>query len=123
MQPGAYNFELNLNTVIAISIVGLVLIIIIFILVRYGFKYNKVDGVILGKNEKTRFDEMYELLKNLKNELVGIRRDILRLNLISTENSIEERMDAGKRYIDAGGNGPASALYEKLKRDYQEGLM
>jgi hypothetical protein len=123
MQPGIYAVELNLYAVIAFSILGFVLIVIALILIRYGFKFNKVDGIIFGGNEKKRFNEMYDLLKKFEKELIGIKLDILRLNLISTENPIEERLDAGKRYIEANGNGPASALYEKLKQDYQDGLL
>jgi hypothetical protein len=122
MQPGMYAVEFNTNTVIAISILGIVLIVTIIILVRHGFKYSKVDGIILGDNEKIRFDEMYNLLKKFESEIKMIKRDILRLNLISTENPIGDRLDAGKRYTEEGGNGQASALYEKLKQNYKESL-
>jgi hypothetical protein len=123
MQPGTYAIELNFNAVIAVSILGVFLIVTVLILIRYGFKVSKVDGIIFGGNEKKRFNEMYDLLKKFEKELNGIKLDILRLNLISTENPIEERLDAGKRYIEAGGNGPASVLYEKLRQDYQDGLL
>jgi hypothetical protein len=122
MQSGTYAVELNMNSVIAVTILGIILIVIVLILIRYGFKYNKVDGIIFGGNEKTRFNEMYDLVKKIERELTGIKRDILRLNLISNENPIEERLDAGKRYTESGGNGPASVLYEKLRHDYQKGL-
>jgi hypothetical protein len=65
---------------------------------------------------------MYNSVKKIETKLLSVERDILRLNLISMENPIEERLDAGKRYTESGGNGPASVLYNKLKNDYKESL-
>jgi hypothetical protein len=35
---------------------------------------------------------------------------------------IEERLSAGQRYIDLGGNGATRAYYEKLADEYKKNL-
>lgn len=45
---------------------------------------------------------------------------LLRLQFISTEMPISERLIAGKKYIDHGGNGDVRIQYEALAEEYKE---
>jgi hypothetical protein len=116
----SFDFDISPMAVIAVAIIGVVVIIILLILTKRGARINKNDGIVLGVDENLRFDDMYKTVKNMESKIIGIERDVLRLNLISSENPIEVRLDAGKRYIEAGGNGPALVLYDKLQRDYEK---
>lgn len=44
--------------------------------------------------------------------------DILRLTIMSDNMPITERIIAGKKYIDRGGNGDVKKYYEKLIDDH-----
>lgn len=46
----------------------------------------------------------------------------LRLTIMSDEMPIGERLNAGRKYIEAGGNGEVKAYYEILKQNYQKQL-
>lgn len=48
--------------------------------------------------------------------------NILRLTFVSTEMPIEERLIAGEKYVNAGGNGAIKAKYEIQKRQYEKEL-
>ena len=43
---------------------------------------------------------------------------ILRLTVMSPEMPVSERLIAGKKYIDAGGNGDVKHYYETLVREH-----
>ena len=43
---------------------------------------------------------------------------ILRLTVMSPEMPISERLIAGKKYIDAGGNGDVKQYYKQLLKDH-----
>jgi hypothetical protein len=46
---------------------------------------------------------------------------VLQLLLLHDEHlPIRERLNAGKRYIDLGGNGATAVYYKKLEERYQE---
>lgn len=47
---------------------------------------------------------------------------LLRLSLVSEEMPMEERLEAGRKYVAAGGNGPAKALYKILLEQYETEL-
>jgi hypothetical protein len=49
-------------------------------------------------------------------------RDIQRLVLHDEHLPMEERLSAGQRYIDLGGNGATRAYYEKLVETYKKEL-
>jgi hypothetical protein len=49
-------------------------------------------------------------------------RDIQRLILHDEYLPLEERLSAGQRYIDLGGNGATRAYYEKLAEEYKKRL-
>jgi hypothetical protein len=41
----------------------------------------------------------------------------------NTDISIEERIDAGQNYIDAGGNGSERIYFEKLSNTYRQKIL
>ena len=47
-----------------------------------------------------------------------IHLSILRLTVMSPEMPISERLIAGKKYIDAGGNGDVKHYYDNLVREH-----
>ena len=47
---------------------------------------------------------------------------LLRLQFISTEMPISERLIAGRKYVDHGGNGDVKIQYEALAEEYKEQL-
>lgn len=81
-------------------------------------------GVIIGAIKK--------LIKPIRDELKTIDElkrhteenylNILRLTVTSEEVPIEERLIAGDKYIQAGGNGAVKAYYHKLQEDYEKEL-
>jgi hypothetical protein len=58
----------------------------------------------------------------LPNSLVidGIITKTKKLIMYSDNISIEERIDAGKTYLELGGNGSGAVYYETLKSEYKE---
>lgn len=44
----------------------------------------------------------------------------LRIIIMSPDMPIGERLNAGEKYIDAGGNGEVKAFYKKLFQEYLE---
>lgn len=44
----------------------------------------------------------------------------LRLTIMSDELPIEERLEAGEKYIKEGGNGPVKVKYHMLQEEYQK---
>jgi len=46
-------------------------------------------------------------------------RDIQRVTLFNEQLPLEERLDAGERYMKTGGNGAGRVYYETLKRKYE----
>ena len=46
----------------------------------------------------------------------------LRLVIMSAEIPIEERLQAGEKYVKEGGNGQVKAFYKKLQEDYLKGV-
>lgn len=48
--------------------------------------------------------------------------DIKRLTFVSENMPIGERLDAGEKYVKAGGNGEVKVQYNVLKKQYEEQL-
>lgn len=66
----------------------------------------------------TFFSEIYGDVKAIKEKGQENELSILRLNVISEEMPMSERLEAGEKYIARGGNGGVKqlycALYEKV---------
>lgn len=57
----------------------------------------------------------------LADKLCQVHKSVLRLTLFSDTSSRvkhEQQLEAGREYLELGGNGPAEAQYEALKADY-----
>lgn len=59
---------------------------------------------------KDRLHKIDEMAKHDKEQYLAI----LRLTVMSTEMPISERLIAGKKYIEDGGNGDVAAYYKQL---------
>ena len=46
--------------------------------------------------------------------------DIKRLTFVSKDMPIGERLDAGEKYVNSGGNGEVKVQYNVLKKEYEE---
>ncbi len=77
-----------------------------------------------GKITNWLFKSINERLtktENDMNERFGkTERDILKLIIMSHDMPIEERLNAGKRYVENGGNSEVKAHYMVLKEKYEE---
>ena len=66
------------------------------------------------------------IIQNIANKLsvskrLGLVERTLQLLLLhDTHLPFSTRLDAGKRYLDLGGNGSAAAYYKKLEEKYKE---
>lgn len=70
---------------------------------------------------QSKLDRDYERLESSERDRRELRLDVLRLELFShtrSRNQHERQLEAGKEYIDLGGNGYGHARYEALKNDY-----
>lgn len=68
---------------------------------------------------------VYKLARNIEkfsetqNE---IQLSVLRLTVINEGMPLDERVDAGEKYVSKGGNGSVHALYDVLREEYEEKL-
>ncbi|KFI92180.1 hypothetical protein BISA_0576 [Bifidobacterium saguini DSM 23967] len=70
---------------------------------------------------QSKLDRDYERLESSERDRRELRLDVLRLELFNhtrSRNQHERQLEAGKEYIDLGGNGYGHARYEALKNDY-----
>lgn len=65
------------------------------------------------------------ILKKIDNIDDGVKhtqQDILRLALHSESLPIEERLNAGQKYVQSGGNGASKIFYQELCKKYKKRL-
>lgn len=69
----------------------------------------------------------YKLVQNLVNKFEDFEKNLnqntlstLRLTIINEKMPLSERLNAGKLYVDMGGNGEIHALYDLLCEEYKE---
>ncbi|MDR2708351.1 MAG: hypothetical protein LBC07_00040, partial [Elusimicrobiota bacterium] len=60
---------------------------------------------------------------NTDRQLKAMQMSINMLVMHNTDISIEERIDAGQNYIDAGGNGSERIYFEKLSNTYRQKIL
>lgn len=72
---------------------------------------------------------VYKICKKIDKKLETIEShmtenyvDIKRLTFVSKDMPIGERLDAGEKYVKAGGNGEVKVQYNVLKKQYEEQL-
>jgi hypothetical protein len=73
---------------------------------------------VIGSQFKTAFDNGRKLDK-IEKKVDLTSRDIHRLTLHDEHLPIEERIDAGQRYVDLGGNGSSLVYLDALKQQYE----
>lgn len=74
-------------------------------------------GILFGK----LFSKLKKMAKTYENIQLHTEENYLnnlRLVIMSDEMPIEERLRAGEKYVNAGGNGQVKAFYSKLQNDY-----
>lgn len=74
-----------------------------------GMIAQKVGKPIVGL-----LDEVRTLAKHDREQYLAI----LRLNTMSRDMPISERIIAGKKYIELGGNGDVKKYYEQLLKEH-----
>ena len=77
------------------------------------------------KDVQSKLDRDYQRLEESERDRRGIKLAILRLELFAHTRSRtqhERQLEAGKEYIDKGGNGLGHARYEWLAHDYEQRL-
>lgn len=60
----------------------------------------------------------FETVEKLKEHSLENYMSTLRLTIMSEEMPIEERLNAGEKYISLGGNGAVKCKYQQLKSEY-----
>lgn len=74
-----------------------------------------VTNIVQNKSHNRKQSKEIDGIKNHQKEnYLGI----LRLIIMSEEMPISERIIAGKKYIDEGGNGDVKKFYEKFVREH-----
>ena len=77
------------------------------------------------KDVQSKLDRDYQRLEESERDRRGIKLAILRLELFAHTRSRtqhERQLEAGKEYVDKGGNGLGHARYEWLAHDYEQRL-
>ena len=62
---------------------------------------------------------LYDKLKHLESAVTGTGRDIKRLIVHDEKCTIEERINAGKEYVEMGGNGSTEVYLNTLIHKYR----
>lgn len=74
-----------------------------------------VTNIIQNKSrDKKLTEEIKEIKDHQKKNYIGI----LRLTVMSEEMPVSERIIAGKKYIEEGGNGDVKKFYEKFVKEH-----
>ena len=98
------------------------------------------SGVILGFAskifKKVVKNQIQPICENIQNDINKIQNDnkeiheelkrnsldTMRIAICSSELPLKERVDIGRRYVDAGGNGSVKVLVHTLEQRYEEEL-
>jgi hypothetical protein len=85
---------------------------------KEGFSFRtseKTDAILdTVKSIKESDDRQEQEIKRLGNEVTKNTRDTLRLTFYNEALPAAERLVAGRRYLDAGGNGPTEKAINDL---------
>ena len=65
---------------------------------------------------------MQDEIEPLKNELKENTLNTLKNTICNTNIPISERLEAGKKYIERGGNGGIKIYYHNLEQEYERKL-
>jgi hypothetical protein len=68
------------------------------------------------------FPKFDEQINSIRDEIKEVKMQNYMLIMHSQTISLKERINAGQRYIDNGGNGGEEIFLEKLKDEYKGGI-
>ena len=74
----------------------------------------------LLKSVFDRLDSIDKNMKEMNGRLAKVETDDLKLIIMSEDIPIEERIQAGDRYLSLGGNGAIKIHYKMLKEEYEK---
>lgn len=111
-----------LSGVFALATGGIVYLVKGRAWLRQAYERRLRSSVAFGEIEDFMhsFEVKYEQLTAAIN---GVHQSVLRQTLFGPTTSRmvhEQQLEAGREYLDLGGNGPAAAHYEVLYHDYME---
>lgn len=108
-----------IQTIIDISkLIGAITVIIGALITIEKWSKGKISNWLL-KSIFERFEAIDKAIKDTRDHLKKIERDNLKVIIMSEEIPIEERLQAGERYIELGGNSVIKIHYNELKRKYE----
>jgi hypothetical protein len=83
--------------------------------------HNKLDA-LLKKVDSIDTDQkiMQKVFDGAVDNILNLKKDVLRLQLYCTEASPEERIMAGLRYIKSGGNGITQKYFADYIKQYPD---
>lgn len=77
----------------------------------------------------TAITTVYKTVRNIENKFEKFSKNqddmqlsLLRLIVINEAMPLDERVDAGDKYVSLGGNGSVHALYNVLREKYEQQL-
>ncbi len=73
-----------------------------------------------GKISAWLLKPLLDEVKSLNDRVAKIELDNLKLIIMSNEIPLEERLQAGERYINLGGNGGVKVHVKILKEEYED---
>ena len=82
---------------------------------------DALDDSRLMRDVRGKLDRDWDRFDRLDRELRAARLDLLRVELFAHTNNRtqhERQLEAGKEYLDMGGNGYGHARYDALRQDY-----
>lgn len=101
------------------EMVGAIVVIIgAFVKIEKWTK-GKISGWLL-KSVFDRLDSIDKNMKEMNGRLAKVEVDDLKLIIMSEDIPIEERIDAGERYLSLGGNGAIKIHCKILKEEYEK---
>lgn len=101
------------------EMVGAIIVIISAFVKIEKWTKGKISKWLL----KPMFDRLDSIDKNMKEisgRLAKVEVDDLKLIIMSEDIPIEERLDAGERYVSLGGNGAIKIHCKILKEEYEK---
>lgn len=101
------------------EMVGAIVVIIgAFVKIEKWTK-GKISGWLL-RSVFERLDSIDNNMKEMNRRLAKVEVDDLKLIIMSEDIPIEERLQAGERYISLGGNGAIKIHCKILKEEYEK---
>lgn len=70
----------------------------------------------------SRTKQTLDGVRSLQKHVTENYMSTLRLTIMSSEMPMEERLQAGEKYVNLNGNGAVKCKYHELQREYEERL-